>query len=92
MKYIEAAVILLGLLVGAIVGSMIPIGNGNAALIGALLVPALGLLMLFFIKLRRKKMSLEERNQQNQLVHRYDLNSANATAELAQYTATKLSR
>ncbi|GHO64851.1 hypothetical protein KSC_037430 [Ktedonobacter sp. SOSP1-52] len=91
MKYIEAAVILLGLLVGAIVGSMIPIGNGNAALICALLVPALGLLILFLIKLRRRKMPLEERDQQNQFVHQHDLNSANTTAELAQYTATKLS-
>ncbi|EFH85430.1 hypothetical protein [Ktedonobacter racemifer] len=92
MKYIEAAIILLGLIIGAIVGSMIPIGNGNAAFIGALLVPALGLLVLFFIKLGRRKMSLEERNQQNQFVHQHYVNSANSTVEQAQYIATKLSR
>lgn len=92
MKYIEVVVILLGLIIGAIIGSMIPIGNGNAAFIGALLVPALGLLVLFFIKLGRRKMSLEERNQQNQLVHQHYVNSANTTAEQAQYIATKLSR
>ncbi|GHO75590.1 hypothetical protein KSD_33610 [Ktedonobacter sp. SOSP1-85] len=81
MKYIEAAIILLGLLVGAIVGSLIPIDNGNAALIGALLVPALGLLILFFVKKRRKAMSLEERNRQNQLMRQRYVDSAESKAE-----------
>lgn len=85
MKYIEAAVILLGLLVGAIVGSMIPIGNGNAAFIGALLVPAIGLLVLFFVKQGRRKLPLEELNQQNQLTHQYSEGSDDARLKHANF-------
>ncbi|GHO48522.1 hypothetical protein [Ktedonospora formicarum] len=80
MKYIEAATILLGLLIGALVGSLIPLYDGNAAIFGALLVPGLGLLVLFFVKRRRKAMSLEERNRQNQLMHQRYVGSAESKA------------
>ncbi|WP_220196388.1 hypothetical protein [Ktedonospora formicarum] len=78
MKYIEAAIILLGFLIGALVGCLIPLYDGNAALLGALLVPALGPLGLFFVKQRHKKMSLEGRNQQNQVLHQHYVGSANS--------------
>lgn len=60
MKYINSAILVLGLLIGAIVGYNIPLGNGNVALIGGLLVPAFGFVVAFLIKKRYQAMSLEE--------------------------------
>lgn len=67
MKYIEIAILVLGVIIGAVVGSTIKIGNGSAAFIGALIVTALGFLLLFLFKRRRQSMSLEERKQQDEL-------------------------
>lgn len=69
MKYIEIAILVLGVTFGAIVGSMIKIGNGSAALIGALLVTALGFLLLFLFKRghQTKWLKVQGRKQQNEL-------------------------
>ena len=67
MKYIEIAILVLGVIIGAVVGSTIKIGNGSAAFIGAILVTALGFLVLFLFKRGRQSLSLEERLQQDEL-------------------------
>lgn len=71
MKLVEIEMLGLGLVFGAIIGSFIPVGNGNAALIGAILVPVCIFLILLFTRRRRKALSLEERYQQNESLHQY---------------------
>ncbi|GHO51684.1 hypothetical protein [Ktedonobacter robiniae] len=76
MKLVEIGMLVLGLVFGAIVGSFIPFGNGNAALIGAFLIPVCIFFVLLFTKRRHKALSLEERYQQNESLHQYNVETA----------------
>ncbi|GHO46456.1 SoxR reducing system RseC family protein [Ktedonospora formicarum] len=92
MKYVNIAIVVLGLIAGAIIGSFIPLGNGNAALVGALILPTLGFLILYLTRHKRHTLSLETRNQQNTLAHQHELRAENGRAGLILYAMQKFTR
>ncbi|GHO43086.1 hypothetical protein [Ktedonospora formicarum] len=92
MKYIGVAILGLGFLIGIIGGSMISFGNGNAALIGALLVPTVGYLVWYFVKRKRGSLPIEERNQQNILTHGHRTGAGNDASGIHLFFVEKFGR